>query len=104
MSKNLLGIAIVLTAGALMAGASPSNSDLDVLPHVAYMLATDDHGGGSGGSDHGDRSGPSDRSGRSHEDGDDHGGHGEFEPGDDNGVDVNDQPDDSDILPLVVPF
>jgi hypothetical protein len=30
--------------------------------------------------------------------GDDHGGHGELEPGDDQGLDLNDLPDDSDVL------
>jgi hypothetical protein len=108
MSKYLLGLAVVLVAGSLLA-SQPSPG----LPHIAFALVADDHGGGSGRSGGSDRSGPSERSGRSSEGRDDGGHHsgteagddhgGQPEPGDDHGVDVNDLPDDSDVLlvPLV---
>ena len=103
MSKYLSGIAVVLTAGSLMAAQPASPSPLGSFPHVAFALVAENHGGGSGG---GDRGGSSDRGGESRghdgeaEAGDDNGGNGELEPEDDKGVDVNDQLDDSAALLL----
>jgi hypothetical protein len=105
MSKHLLGIALVLTAGTLVAGRPASSGSSSELPQITFSLVTDDHGGGSGrgggGSDRSGRSGDSQRDGSddgpNHDLGDDHGADGD-DGFDDHGVDINDLPDDSDVL------
>jgi hypothetical protein len=105
MSKHLLSLAAILAAGALTAGTPPT------IPGAgsSYSLVADDHGGGSGGGSGRDgSSGRSSDSGRNgsddgpnHDLGDDHGVDSD-DGADDHGLDVNDLPDDSDVLLIPV--